>query len=617
VRLLFVITICPLLASASAATDKLPNILWITSEDNGPHLGCYGDNYASTPNLDALAARGMIYTNANSNAPVCAPARTAIISGLYPPSTGAEHMRSLVKLPPDFRMFPQYLRDTGYYATNNSKEDYNLEKPGRVWDESSTAAHWRNRDNGQPFFAVFNHTISHESQIRNAIARRHRIHDPAQVRIPPYHPDTAEVRRDWAQYYDRLSMMDAGVGENLREIEEAQLAGDTIIFYFSDHGSGMPRNKRFLYNSGLNVPLIVYFPEKWRHLAPPEYRPGGKSDRLVSFVDLAPTMLGLAGIKPPEWMQGGAFAGVDVASEPEFSYGFRGRMDERYDMMRAVRDKRYLYIRNYMPHRIYGQHVAYMFQTPTTRVWQKLHEEGRLNSAQSKFWQSKPAEELYDLESDPDQIANLAGSPDHRGMLSRFRSAQLGWAYEIRDLGFLSEWEMHQRSEDLTPYEMGHGPQHYDFESISTAADLATSLKTKDLPAIARLLEHQDSGVRYWAAVGLLAHGDAGMSLARDRLVAALNDDSPMVRITAAEALARHGREQDSAAAVDVLLKYARDEQNAYLSLAAWNAIDELDKRAESALAELKELPTPQTNFPPRWGNYPALVKQRALADLQ
>jgi uncharacterized sulfatase len=617
VRLLITITLCQLIAGACSAADGLPHILWLTSEDTSLHLGCYGDTYARTPNLDALAARGMRYVNANSNAPVCAPARTAIISGLYPPSTGAEHMRSLVRLPSSFRMFPQFLRDVGYYATNNSKEDYNLEKPGRVWDESSTTAHWKNRGDDRPFFSVFNHTISHESQIRNAIAELRQVHDPARVRIPRYHPDTAEVRRDWAQYYDRIAMMDAQVGVNLTELVDAELADDTIIFYFGDHGSGMPRSKRFLYNSGLNVPFIVYFPEKWRHLAPPDYRPGGQSDRLISFVDLAPTMLRLAGIDPPEWLQGGAFAGVDPASEPEFSYGFRGRMDERYDMMRAVRDKRYLYIRNYMPYRIYGEHVAYMFQTPTTRVWQKLYEEGRLNSAQSKFWQTKPAEELYDLESDPDQIANLAGSPDHRGMLDRFRRAQLGWAYQIRDVGFLSEWEMHQRSEDLTPYEMGHGPQHYDFETISTAADLATSLDTKDLPVIARLLDHQDSGVRYWGAVGLLAHGDAGMKLAHDRLVAALEDDSPMVRITAAEALGRYGSERDSAAAIEVLLKYARDKQNAYLTLAAWNALDHLDKRVESALSDVSSIPTPTRNFPPRWGNYTALVKQKLLTDLE
>ena len=239
-----------------------------------PNLGCYGDDYAATPNLDALAARGMRYTNANSNAPVCAPARTTIITGLYPPSTGAEHMRSLVKLPARFRMFPQFLRDAGYYCTNNNKEDYNVEKPGGVWDESSKKAHWKNRRKGQPFFAVFNHTITHESQIRNEIDEADQIHDPAKVRVPAYHPDTPEVRRDWAQYYDRITMMDKQAGAELQELERAGLADDTIIFFFSDHGSGMPRSKRSACNSGLNVPFIVYFPPKWRHLAPKDYRAG-------------------------------------------------------------------------------------------------------------------------------------------------------------------------------------------------------------------------------------------------------------------------------------------------------------------------------------------------------
>jgi arylsulfatase A-like enzyme len=244
-------TILGLLLCVSAAAADQPNILWITCEDISPNLGCYGDHYSGTPNLDALAAKGMRYTNAVSNAPVCAAARTTFISGLYPPSTGAEHMRSLVNLPASFRMFPQYLREAGYYATNNNKEDYNLEKPGRVWDVSNKKAHWKNCGKGQPFFAVFNDGISHESQIRNEIGKSDRIHDPAKARIPAYHPDTPEVRRDWAQYYDRITMMDREAGAKLHELEKAGLAEDTIVFFFSDHGSGMPRSKRSACNSGL------------------------------------------------------------------------------------------------------------------------------------------------------------------------------------------------------------------------------------------------------------------------------------------------------------------------------------------------------------------------------
>ncbi len=291
----------------SQAADK-PNILWLTCEDMGPHLGCYGDSYATTPNVDALSARGMRYRVVWSNAPVCAPARTALISGMYPNSTGSEHMRSLVPLPAEAKMYPQLLRDLGYYCTNNSKEDYNLTKVGIVWDESSPKAHYRHRPKQSPFFAIFNFTITHESQIR---VRPHTlIHDPNQVRVPSYHPDTPEVRRDWAQYYDKITQMDTLVGKALKELDEAKLTDETIMFFYSDHGSGMPRHKRFPGNSGLAVPLIVVFPEKWKHLAPKDYQPGGISDRLVSFVDFAPTLLSLAGEKPKPWMQGSAFLGT-------------------------------------------------------------------------------------------------------------------------------------------------------------------------------------------------------------------------------------------------------------------------------------------------------------------
>src|SRR3954470_11923346 len=477
-RLLSTLLLLFLVANGAAA--ELPNILWVTCEDIGPHLGCYGDTYSVPPNLDALAAKGMRYTNASSNAPVCAPARTTIISGLYPPSTGAEHMRSLVNLPPQFRMFPQFLRDGGYYATNNSKEDYNLEKPGRVWDISSKNAHWKHRLKGQPFFAVFNHVISHESQIRNEIEKSNQIHDPAKVRLPAYHPDTPEVRRDWAQYYDRITMMDREAGNNLRELEKAGLADDTIVFFFSDHGSGMPRNKRSACNSGLNVPFIVYFPPKWRQLAPKDYKSGGTSDRLVSFVDLAPTVLSLAGIKAPEHMQGVPFCGKFAAAEPPYSFGFRGRMDERIDLVRSVRDKQYMYVRNYMPYLPAGQHNAYMFETPTTRVWHELFEQGKLNADQSAFWQPKALEELYDFKVDPDEIHNLAGSPEHHDVLVRMREAQEKWAKRIKDVDFLSEWEMHARSKGSSPYEVGHDPKKYDFDAIFAAANIASSMRSSE-----------------------------------------------------------------------------------------------------------------------------------------
>src|SRR5262249_40513221 len=214
--------------AAGAGAAEHPNILSLTSEDHGPHAGCYGDRYATTPTMDRLAAKGVIYSHVWSCAPVCAPARTALISGLFPPSTGSEHMRSMVPYPAGKEMYPQYLREAGYYCTNNSKTDYNLREPGKVWDESSPRAHWKTRKAGQPFFAVFNSTKSHESQIRR---RPHTpVHDPARVRVPAYHPDTPEVRQDWAQYYDQVSEADADAGERLKELDERGLVDAPIVF---------------------------------------------------------------------------------------------------------------------------------------------------------------------------------------------------------------------------------------------------------------------------------------------------------------------------------------------------------------------------------------------------
>ena len=609
---------CLQACSSMASAADLPNILWITSEDNGPHLGCYGDEYAVTPHLDGLAKRGVIYDRCWSNAPVCAPARTTIITGVYPTATGAEHMRSNVRMPGFMKMYPQFLREAGYYCTNNSKEDYNLLKPEGVWDDSSNKAHWKNRKSGQPFFAIFNHTISHESQIRNNIPAKNVIHDPAKVRIPAYHPDTPEVRKDWAQYYDRLTMMDDLVGKNLRDLEEAGLADDTIIFYYGDHGSGMPRSKRWPYNSGLQVPLIVVIPEKYKHLRPDEYQTGGRSGRLVSFVDLAPTLLSLIGQQPPEWMQGFAFAGKHDAGSQPFIYGYRGRMDERYDMVRSVTDGRYVYLRQYMPHKVYGQYIAYMFQTPTTRKWKELFDAGQLNAAQSLFWSRKPSEELYDLQSDPDEVSNLASSAEHLAILKKLRTAQESLAVRIRDVGFLPEGELHSRAGDSsTPYEVGHDASKYDLKRIMEVAGNAASGDTAAIGALTKDLSDSDSAVRYWAATGLLIRQAAGVKAGRAELRAALKDDSPYVRVAAAQSLAQFGNADDVKLALPVLAKLAPvDKNGVYVSMSALGAIDELDDRAAPLAGQLNAFPTNDPSIPNRMGAYVANLLKKTLQDL-
>ncbi len=590
--------------SAHAAAPIKPNILWITAEDINPHLGCYGDTNAVTPNLDRFASQGQRFTHCWSTSPVCAPARTALISGLYPASVGGQHMRSQVGMPDHTRMYPQLLRDQGYYCVNNAKEDYNLVEPGKVWDESSRRAHWTNRPAGKPFFAVFNIETTHESRIR---ARPHQLkHDPAKIRIPAYHPDTAEVRHDWAQYYDNITTMDGQFAARLKELEHAGLAEDTIVFFFGDNGSGMPRSKRWPYNSGLHVPLIIRIPEKFKALAPAGYRPASVNDRLVGFVDFAPTLVSLAGGKPPQWLQGSAFLGPQAGPAPKYQFGSRGRMDERIDFVRSVSDGRYVYVRNYLPHLIYGQHLAFMFETPTTRVWKQLFDEGKLSPTQSAFWKPKPAEELYDLQVDPDEVKNLAGLPEHQKRLEAFRQALHNHLLEIRDLGFLPEAEMHLRAGKDTPYVMGRDDTRYPLTRILETADLASLMQPEAVGGLRTRLGDPDSAVRYWAALGLLMRGERAVQENKTALRHILQSDpSDSVRILAAEALGRFGDAADLPAALELLGKAASPKENGpYLAIAALNAIEVLGPKAQPLHAKLKSLPATDPKAPQRANGY-------------
>lgn len=569
---------------------KRPNIVWITCEDMGPHLGCYGDTYATSPNIDKFAKKALRFLNVWSHAPVCAPSRTGIITGMYATSTGSEHMRSQTVLPPGFHMFPGLLRQLGYYCTNNVKEDYNLVKTKGVWDESSNKAHWKNRAKDQPFFAVFNFTITHESQIRK---KPHKlVHDPAKVKVPAYHPDTPEVRHDWTQYYDNITTMDTQFAKIIQELEDAGLLEETIVIFFSDHGSGMPRNKRFPSNAGLHVPMLVYVPAAFKELAPGGYAPGGTSARPVGFVDLAPTMLSIAGEPAAEYHQGRAFMGKHAVKAPQFLFGFRGRMDERYDLIRSVKEKNFVYLRNFHPHKIHGQHVSYMFETPTTKVWKKMFDLGKLNEAQSAFWKPKAVEELYDLSTDPDEVKNLAGLPEHKGTLKKFRVALRNHVMAVRDVGFLPENEIHERAKGSSPYQVGHDNTKYPLAQIFATVELAASLQPDSLPALQLHLGDQHSAVRYWAVMGLFMRGKEVVQANRNVLHKAMSDDAAAVRIAAAEALGTHGDANDLKAALPVLLALGDPGKNdVHVCLQALNALDALGDRAASAWPTIKAWP--------------------------
>ncbi len=435
-----------------AATPQRPNILWLSCEDMSPDLGCYGDRWAHTPHIDRLAGQGRRFTNAFSVAGVCAPSRSGIITCMYPSSIGTHHMRSQGVPPAYVKCFPEYLRRAGYYCTNNAKTDYNLGQPGQqqsvpltAWDESGPRAHYRNRPPGASFFAVFNHERSHEGRIRGqadskealaSVPRQHR-HDPARASLPPYYADTPVIRQDWATYYDLVSAVDLQIGEKLRQLDQEGLAENTVVFFWGDHGRGLPRAKRWIYDSGVRVPLIVRWPGRLNASA---------SDELVSLIDLGPTVLSVAGLPVPSYMQGRPFLGERKARPRPYVFLARDRMDETYDMMRGVRDKRYKYIRNYQPEKPYTQRIAYMDEMPTMKELRRLDAEGKLQGPQ-KLWfrAAKPGEELYDTAQDPHEVRNLAESPKHRPLLARMRRVHQQWMKDIADLGEAPEPQLQQR----------------------------------------------------------------------------------------------------------------------------------------------------------------------------
>ena len=430
------------------ADKSRPNILWVSFEDVNPFYGCYGDPIARTPNVDRLAAEGCRWPNTFSTAGVCAPARSAVITGMYPISIGTLHMRTrhthpiAPELPTPYsavvphyvRCFTEYLRAEGYYCTNNVKTDYQFDPPLTAWDELSTETHWRNRpDPKQPFFAVFNPTQTHESGMWPEKCPEPTF-DPDAIELPPYFPDTPKVREAMARMYTNMAYADGLLGELLQQLEEDGLAENTIVFHWSDHGP-LPRGKRWPYDSGVHVPMIVRWPG---HL-----EAGSVSDRLLSTIDLGPTVLSVAGIDIPWHMQGRAFLGAQAAPPREYAYMSRDRYDESYDMVRAARDKRFKYIRNYRPELPYLLWIPYRNRHPILQEMWRLYLAGELAGPQLLMFQtSRPVEELYDTQADPYEIHNLADDPAYGPELERLRWALDAWIDEVGDLGEIPEAEM-------------------------------------------------------------------------------------------------------------------------------------------------------------------------------
>jgi N-sulfoglucosamine sulfohydrolase len=543
-------------AGARSTAAERPNVLWITAEDMSPHLGCYGDGDARTPRIDALARESIRYTHAFATAPVCSPARSCLITGMYATSLGTQRLRSQFPVPRHIRPFTALLREAGYFCTNNVKTDYNLANEAefirQAWDESSAEAHWRSRPAGKPFFAVFNYMTTHQSrtgvwpreqferEVASQLATGER-HGPAKLALPPYYPDTAEARRAWARYRDCISVLDKQVGALLDELAADGLAESTIVFFFSDHGMGMPRGKRCLFDSGLHVPLLVRFPKGQWHLAP--VQPGTSTDRLVSFVDFAPSVLSLCKVKSPEHFQGSAFLGPAIETPRDLVYGARDRVDEAFDVARSVRDQRWLYIRNFMPHLSWMQPEGFSDGSTFRQELKRQASAGELPAASRNYAAPRrPLEELYDTQADPHQLENLAADPQHADVLARMSARLHRWQLETRDAGFVTEPQMWDRlSGGRTPWDVARDAQAYPLGQLLEAAG---AVGREDAAAQQRawLLQAGDA-VRYWAAVGLNARQQLS-DADRQALRQAAESGSAVVRVEAAAALARDGDAQ-------------------------------------------------------------------------
>lgn len=603
---------------AVQAQDDQPNILWIVSEDNSPFIGAYGDAYATTPHIDALARQGILFEKAYCTAPVCAPSRFTLITGMYPPTMGTENMRSIYPVPSFVQFFPAYLRAAGYYTTNNAKKDYNTIDQPEAWDESSNKATYKNRKPGQPFFAVFNIGTSHESSIFGAEARQQLaagrtgnsqgsvnlpaekplLHDPEKAPVPPYLPATSEMKHDWALYYDKIQQMDTEVGSLLKELEEAGLAENTIVFYYGDNGGVLGRSKRFIFESGLRIPLIVRIPEKWSKYA--VLPAGSRSSQLVDFTDFAPTVLSIAGIQPPDHYQGKAFLGKYAAgSEREWVFNFRGRMDERIDLVRSIRNKQYRYIKNFMPHRKYGQHVEFLWLATSMQSWENAYHEGSLNEVQSRFFKTKPAEELYDVTNDPYNINNLAATKEYKPVLDALRAETFRFLIDIKDAGFIPEPEAEQIVTHTTLYDYARS-EKYDIKKVLETAVAASSNDKSQLSYLIKKAADPDPVIRYWAATGLLALGKDAPS-AKPVLRKLLFDDKSYVATVAAEALYVLGDKQE---ALQHLYKAVNDS-SVMNRVQALNALQVATPEELTPVTEvLREITTHKTEYDKKAARY-------------
>ncbi len=550
------------------AQDR-PNILWIISEDNASHwLGCYGNKQSQTPRIDALAKEAILFENAFSNAPVCAVARATILMGVYSPTMGTQHMRSRHAIPSKYKPNPEYLRAAGYHCTNPGKTDYNFKgNDNSYWDKGD----YRKRREGKPFYAILNIGDSHESSLFDSKPMQPKRLKSEEIDLPPYLPDLPEIRKDMARYHDRITDMDAQVGKVLDDLEKAGLADDTIVFYYADHGGTLPRGKRYLENTGVKVPMIVRIPQKFRHLSP--FEPGQLVAEPVSFVDLAPTVLSLAGIDAPH-MQGRPFLGSKrvepTADEMEFLYA--DRFDELYGMRRGLTDGKWKYIRNFNPDFPTAPYSFYQFGQPGWRAFEKAWQDGKLTGIHKALWEAPgTSEQLYDLSADPWETNNLAAAPTHAKKLAALREKLKATMKEVKDTGLIPEPLFSKLGKPTIAAYVGS--EEFDIGKTTDLAFTATEIDAENLPSLKEAITSTNPTERYWGIVGLRLLGEKAASEA-DSLLPLLKDQHAGIRTAAAQALYSMGKKDIAA---ESLIADVTSEMDSPSLLNLLNTIRRLD----------------------------------------
>ncbi len=525
-----------------------PNILWVTIEDTSPQfIGCYGNLNARTPVIDKLAEEGVRFTNAFSTGTVCSPSRTAIITGVKTYKTGTGNHRSKYPVPAFMKGFPYYLQQVGYCTTNNAKTDYNVENEKEfikeAWNESSNNAGWWDRKPGQPFFAVFNYNESHQSRtmtetydwyvqnVYNELLPDERISDK-NFEMPPFYRDSPEMRKQFARVYNSIKLTDKRIGELLNRLEKDKLKDSTIIFFYADHGEGMPRGKTNGINYGYRVPFIIWFPEMYKHLSP-WGTAGAVCEELVDFTDLAPTLISLAGGKIPEHMSGRPMLGKSRSKPVEYLFLSSDRSDNGIDMIRSVTNGKYIYSRNFMPFIPEARYIRYMEIGEIKQQMRKDLADEKLNPIQKSLFEARPVEFLFDIENDLWETRNLALEADFKDILDKMRKLLKEEILNSRDVMFLPEYEVGLLSKATTAYEFRLNKAKYPMEEIYKAASLA-GFRGKEITAKQNeLLSNSNKIIRYWAILGLRSQSAEHVKSVSANVLKAMEDNYPPVAVTA------------------------------------------------------------------------------------